>query len=113
MPTDDAAHAEIRRILRQPPVSCGCTMPCNHWTPNHEDVVVNALARALSERDENWKLARDGEERWMAKWAALRAEVTKAHATIARLSADGPVVESVEGHDAKYWWDEVQRLRTK
>lgn len=50
---------EIKRLLAKPPVTCGCVMPCNHWTPRYVDTLATAIssfvdaavAEALKERD--------------------------------------------------------------
>lgn len=43
--------------------------------------------------------------------ADLSAALEQARRDLDRLAAGAPDVIGVDGHDAKYWWDEVQRLK--
>ena len=78
---------EIRAILRTPPVVCGCAMPCNHWTPNHEDTLVTILLAEVAQavQAERERIAKivchecaDGDIPKVDRWGTLRHKTREA-----------------------------------
>ena len=77
-----------------------------------ESASLRARLRAVEgERDsayENLAHVLDLQEYIKEQLEMERRLLAHANQTIVRLSAGGPDVIAVEGHDAKYWWDRAQ-----